>query len=88
MSTPFTQDQIQTLALIQRTGGCLSLISVILIFIAFASLPRLRTVPNTFIAFASVSNAGAAVACIIGSDGFLQGETSPLCQLQGFLLEM
>ncbi|KAK1832634.1 hypothetical protein QBC39DRAFT_433187 [Podospora conica] len=88
MSTSFNEDQIRTLALIQRTGGCLSLISVLLIFIAFASLPRLRTVPNTFIAFASVSNAGAAVACIIGSDGLHQGESSPLCQLQGFLLEM
>ena len=88
MSNSFNEEQVQTLALIQRTGGSLSLISVILIFIAFATLPRLRTVPNTFIAFASVANAGAAVACIIGSDGLHQGAASPLCQLQGFLLEM
>ncbi len=87
-ATELDHDQVRTLEILSRTGGSLSLLSVILIFISFTLLPRLRTVPNTFIVFASVANAGAAIAAIIAYDGVHQGQASSLCQLQGFLFEM
>ncbi|KAK1759005.1 G coupled receptor like-protein [Echria macrotheca] len=83
-----TEEQIQVLVVLERVGGSLSLISVLLILCCYSLFPRLRTVPNTFIVFASIANAGAAIGCIIAYDGIRAGLTSPLCQLQGFLLEM
>ncbi|OIW32768.1 hypothetical protein CONLIGDRAFT_679147 [Coniochaeta ligniaria NRRL 30616] len=87
--SPFTDDQIFVLAVLERTGGSLSLFSVCLIFIAYALFERqvIRTVPNTFILFASVANAGASIASIIATDG-LSSQGSSLCQAQAFLFEM
>ncbi|CAI4216097.1 unnamed protein product [Parascedosporium putredinis] len=48
----------------------------------------LRTVPNLFILFASIANAGASIACLIGYDGVRAGTDSALCKTQAFLLEM
>ncbi|KAK3389410.1 putative cAMP receptor-like protein [Podospora didyma] len=86
--TVFSEGQIRALVILERLGGSLSLISVILIFIAYSVFHRLRTVPNTFLVFASVSNAGASIASIIAYDGVRQGQSSSLCQAQGFLFEM
>ena len=88
MASHFTDAQVRTLVILERSGGCISLFSVILILASFSLFPRLRTIPNTFIVFKSMANAGAAIACIIALDGIQLGRTSPLCQLQGFMLEM
>ncbi|CAM1511649.1 Fc.00g091620.m01.CDS01 [Cosmosporella sp. VM-42] len=83
-----TQGEIKTLVLLERIGGSISLVSVVLIFIAFALAPRVRNVQNTFIVFASVANVGASVASIIAFDGLERGVASALCQGQSFLFEM
>lgn len=83
-----TDSQIFSLIILERTGGCLSLFAVCLIFVAYGLFPKLRTVPNTFIVFASVANAGASVGAIIAYDGMYDGAESSLCQAQGFLFEM
>lgn len=84
------QEQISTLNAVERMGATLSLFSIIMIFITFAFFKRLRSIPNTFIFFASIANIGACVACLIGYDGIsaLHGDPhSPLCQAQGFIFE-
>jgi hypothetical protein len=78
----------QTIQHIERFGASLSLVGVCLIFIAYGFIKRVRTVPNTFIFFASVANVGASIACLIGYAGIAAGDSSALCQVQGFLLEM
>lgn len=83
-----TDSEIFTLVILERTGGCLSLFAVCLIFVAYALFPKLRTVPNTFIVFASVANAGASIGTIIAYDGMYKGTESALCQAQGFMFEM
>ncbi|KAF7560340.1 hypothetical protein G7046_g3806 [Stylonectria norvegica] len=83
-----TPEQVGVLIILERTGGCISLVSVFLIFIAYAFAPRVRNVQNTFIVFASVSNVGASIACVIAMDGLQRGVGSPLCQAQSFLFEM
>lgn len=83
-----TDSQIFSLVVLERMGGCLSLFAACLIFIAYALFPRLRTVPNTFIVFASIANAGASIGSIIAYDGLFNGTISPLCQAQGFMFEM
>jgi len=87
-STVFQDDQIHTLVILERTGGSLSLISVVLIFIAYGLFDRLRTLPNTFIVFASIANVFASIASIIAYDGVVLGQESSLCQAQGFLFHL
>ncbi|KAL1871936.1 hypothetical protein Daus18300_004572 [Diaporthe australafricana] len=84
------EEQIDTLNAVERMGATLSLFGIILIFITFALFRRLRTIPNTFIFFASVANIGACVACLIAYDGIRamnRDRQSALCQAQGFLFE-
>ncbi|KAJ2900157.1 G-protein coupled receptor [Zalerion maritima] len=90
--------QIEVLVKLEAAGGSLSLVGVTLIFITFALSKRLRTLPNTFIVFASIANVGASIACLIGHKGLddlkvrkeLYGKDaqSPMCTTQAFLLEM
>lgn len=80
--------QIRTLVLVERIGGTLSLVSVMLIFLAYWLVRRVRNVQNTFIVFASVSNIGASIGTIIAYDGMDAGQASALCQAQSFMFEM
>jgi hypothetical protein len=83
-----TAKERDTIQHIERLGASISLICVCLIFVAYGLFKRVRTVPNTFIFFASIANVGASIACLIGYTGILAGEESALCQTQAFLLEM
>ena len=83
----FSDYQMHIIFAFERIGASLSVIGVISIFIAFALFKRLRTVPNTFIVFASVANLGASIACLIGNAG-MTAEESHLCQAQAFLFEL
>ncbi|KAK8056182.1 G-protein coupled receptor [Apiospora rasikravindrae] len=70
-STSLSRDQVNTIVVFERVGASLSVTGVLLILIAFAAFKRLRTVPNTFIIFASFANLGASIACLIG---FMQSD--------------
>ncbi|KAM5349774.1 hypothetical protein ACJ41O_006279 [Fusarium nematophilum] len=59
----------QTLALLERLGGSISLVAVLFIFITYAVVVPIRNPRNTFIMFASIANLGASIACIIARDG-------------------
>ncbi|KAH6989944.1 hypothetical protein EDB80DRAFT_588258 [Ilyonectria destructans] len=83
-----TPSQAHTLALLERIGGCLSLVAVFLIFIAYGLMARLRNPRNTFIVMASIANLGASIASIIARDGLAAGQDSVLCKAQAFMLQM
>ncbi|KAK8027266.1 g-protein coupled receptor [Apiospora marii] len=83
-----TREQVNTIVIFERVGASLSVTGVLLILVAFAAFKRLRTVPNTFIIFASFANLGASVACLIGYAGIEAGPDSALCQTQAFMFEM
>lgn len=83
-----TAGQTQALVLMERMGGSISLVAVVLIFVAYALVPRVRNVQNTFIVFASIANVGASIASVIAMDGLELGVASPLCQAQSFLFHM
>ncbi|KAK0620708.1 hypothetical protein B0T14DRAFT_431285 [Immersiella caudata] len=87
-ASTLTEDQVRALVILERVGGSLSLCAVIVVIAFFVLLPRLRTVPNTFVLFAVIANSFSAIASIVAYDGIHQGQTSPLCQLQGFLFQM
>ncbi|KAF3016175.1 hypothetical protein E8E14_010146 [Neopestalotiopsis sp. 37M] len=83
-----TQNQVQMIVAFERAGACISILGVLLIFLAFSIFKRLRTVPNHFIVFASFANLGASLACLIGYNGILAGQNSALCQAQAFMFEL
>ncbi|KAL2271394.1 hypothetical protein VTJ83DRAFT_765 [Remersonia thermophila] len=83
-----TIEQRDTIERIERLGASISVIGVCLIFAAYGLFKRARTLPNTFIFFASIANLGASIACLIGYAGLAAGLDSALCQAQAFLLEM
>lgn len=83
-----TLEQIRTIVTLERIGGSISLVAVFFIFIAYGFVRRVRNVQNTFIVFASISNVGASIACIIALDGLVLGEEASLCQTQAFLFQM
>ncbi|KAI1491819.1 hypothetical protein F5X96DRAFT_668300 [Biscogniauxia mediterranea] len=87
-SPSWSADQLNVIILFERFGAALSVTGVLLIFVAFAVFKRLRTVPNTFIVFASFANLGASIACLIGYSGVLAGSTSHVCQAQAFMFEL
>ncbi|VUC31758.1 unnamed protein product [Clonostachys rosea] len=87
-SEHMTPDQMVTLTVLERTGGCISLVATMGIFVAFAMFPRVRNVQNTFIVFASVSNVGASIASVMAMEGLAMGRASGLCQAQAFMFEM
>ena len=82
-----TVEQIDMLIKIERTGAGLSMVAIVLTVILYLRFRRLRTTPNLFLVFASVANAGASVASMMGYDGVNQGEGSALCQTQAFIFE-
>lgn len=82
-----TIDQINTLIIIERTGAGLSMGAVIVTLVSFTLFKRLRTTPNAFLVLASVANAFASVASMIGYDGLVLGTGSALCQAQAFIMQ-
>ena len=83
-----TDGHIAVIIKLERTGAILSMIGAVLVVVTYAAFTRLRTVPNLFILFASISNIGASIACIMGYDGIKAGLDTSLCQAQAFLLEL
>ncbi|KAK4167139.1 putative G-protein coupled receptor [Cladorrhinum sp. PSN259] len=83
-----TSVERDTIERVERFGASLSLLGVIFIFLAYGFSKRVRSVPNTFIFFASIANVGASIACLVGYSGIDSGDDSSLCRTQAFLLEM
>ncbi|RGP74260.1 hypothetical protein FLONG3_6172 [Fusarium longipes] len=80
-------EHINVLITIERFGAGCSMVAIILLLLSFAMFKKLRTTPNLFLVFASIANAGASVASMIGYDGLQAGEGSNLCQAQAFIFE-
>lgn len=83
----FSEQEMKAIIAMERIGASLSVAGCLLVFIAYALSKRLRSVPNTFIVFASVANLGASIACLIGDSG-MSAQHGNLCQAQGFMFEL
>ncbi|PNY23205.1 Cyclic AMP receptor-like protein A [Tolypocladium capitatum] len=79
--------QIDILITIERTGAGLSMVAIFLTVLTFFVFKKLRTTPNLFLVVASIANAGASTASMMGYDGLRMGEDSSLCQAQAFIFE-
>ncbi|POR35837.1 Cyclic AMP receptor-like protein A [Tolypocladium paradoxum] len=79
--------QIDILITIERTGAGLSMVAIFLTVLTFVVFKKLRTTPNLFLVFASIADAGASTASMMGYDGLRMGQNSSLCQAQAFIFE-
>ncbi|KAF5023685.1 hypothetical protein F66182_4251 [Fusarium sp. NRRL 66182] len=86
-SWKFSPEQIDCLITIERVGAGCSMVAILLLLLSYGLFKKLRTTPNLFLVFASVANASASVASMIGYDGLERGESSHLCQAQAFIFE-
>jgi hypothetical protein len=83
----FSPQEIDVLITIERVGAGCSMVAITLLMLSYWAFKKLRTTPNLFLLFASMANAGASVASMIGYDGLERGEDSTLCQAQAFIFE-
>ncbi|KAI9640475.1 hypothetical protein NHQ30_011221 [Ciborinia camelliae] len=79
--------EIDILIIIERITASISVLGTLALFATFIFLKSFRTLSNTIIFYASFANLFANVAALIGGSA-LSKVNSPLCQFQGFLLEM
>ncbi|ESZ93378.1 hypothetical protein SBOR_6240 [Sclerotinia borealis F-4128] len=79
--------EVEILIIIERTTASISVLATLALFATFIFIKSFRTLSNTIIFYASFANIFANVAALIGGSA-LSKVNSPLCQFQGFLLEM
>jgi len=72
---------------IERVTASISVAGTLSLLATFVFIKEFRTLSNTLIFWASFANLFANVAALIGGSA-LTRQSSPLCQFQGFLLEM
>jgi hypothetical protein len=82
-----TGQQVDALIVIERVTACISVIGTLFLITTFILFKGFRTLSNTLIFYASFANLFANIAALIGGSA-LTKLSSPLCQFQGFLLEM
>ena len=83
-----SDDQLRTLALVERVASALSIIGVLTIITAFAASKQFRNPIHRLIFINAFYNALDIAATMISLSGPSAGDGSPLCQFQGFLLQM
>lgn len=82
-----TQQEISNLIIIERVTASVSVVVTLTLLATFVFVKEFRTLSNTIIFWASFANLFANVAALIGGSA-LSRVSGPLCQFQGFLLEM
>ena len=83
-----TPHQLNILSTTERVGSCFSLAGIAFIFGTFLLSPYYKKSINRQIFYASIGNLGVNIAALISEDGPARGQSSALCQLQGFLVQM
>ncbi|KAL8791871.1 MAG: hypothetical protein Q9195_005533 [Heterodermia aff. obscurata] len=73
---------------IERIASSFSLVGTLIIFVTFASSSDFRKPINRLIFYASWGNTLCSIASMISQSGIRDGQASPLCQFQAFLIQM
>jgi hypothetical protein len=82
-----TENEVATLILIERVTASISVVGTFHLVWTYLFIKDFRTLSNTIIFYASFANLFANIAALIGGAS-LSNIHGPLCQFQGFLLEM
>ena len=88
MDDNLTRGQLKALSITERAASCLSLLGIFFIFATFTLSPYFKKSINRQIFYASIANLCVNVASLISEDGPIAGQSSALCQFQGFVVQM
>lgn len=88
MTGPLTADQLRSLELTERIASCLSLAGTMFVMITFLYSSAFRKPINRLIFYATWGNTICNAATLMSQSGMRAGKNSPLCQIQGFLIQM
>ena len=84
----FTPWQSYALQTTERVASAFSLVGTSFIAITFLSSKAFRKPINRMFFYAAVGNTLCNVATLVSMNGVRAGPDSPLCQIQGFLIQM
>ena len=84
----FSEKQLQAFEIATRVSSSLSIIGTLFIVGTFLSCPDFRQPINCLVFYASCGNLFSSAATMISRSGITAGEISPLCQGQGFFIQM
>lgn len=85
---PLTTQQLHAIEVTERLGSVLSLIGTAFIIGTFLYDKAFHKPINRLVFYASWGNIMANVGTLISTSGIELGLDRPLCQFQGFLLQM
>jgi len=83
-----TTEQMQAMAITERVVSCFSIVGIVFIMSTYFFSSSFDKPINRLVFFASWGNLGMNVAALISESGPLAGQASPLCQFQGFMVQM
>ena len=83
-----TSSQINAFQITERVTSIFSLLGIFFILSTFLLARGFDKPINRLIFFASWSNLGMNIACLIAQDGIAAGVNSSLCQFQAFAIQM
>ncbi len=88
MAAEATPGQINAMAVTERVTSIFSFLGIIFILSTYLLGRGFDKPINRLIFFASWSNLGMNIACLIAEDGPAAGQESSLCQFQAWAIQM
>ncbi|OBT47495.1 hypothetical protein VE00_03261 [Pseudogymnoascus sp. WSF 3629] len=83
-----SDSQLSAIQLAERVSSVLSVIGCLFVITTYLGFAAFHKPINRLVFYASWGNLATNVATIISRSGIAAGVNSPLCQLQGFLIQM
>lgn len=83
-----TPDQLKAIEVTERIASILSLLGTSYIIVTFITCPAFRKPINRLVFYAAWGNIICNIGTLISRSGIDAGIASPLCQFQGFLIQM
>ncbi|TVY49277.1 hypothetical protein LOCC1_G002063 [Lachnellula occidentalis] len=91
-SIPLSASELNALVITERVNSCLSMVGIFFVLITYSFSSHFDKPINRLIFFATWGNIGSTIASLISDAGPLAvavgQKTAPLCQFQGFLVQM
>jgi pheromone shutdown protein TraB len=80
--------QLHALVVTERVNSIVSVLGILFIILTYSFSNHFNSPINRLIFFAAFSNLGTNIASLISVSGPIAGAAAPLCQIQGFLVQM
>jgi hypothetical protein len=83
-----SHEQLHTLAIVERSASVLSILGILTVIGVFCYSPQFRNPMHRIVLINALYNLFDVTATFISVSGPEAGDSSALCQFQGFLMQM